>query len=202
MKGSGMTRNVVWLTVGLFVAFLGCDAGPVVELPEKPVAPPAEETAAEDSIPAPELSSEPLYPFEFNLPSVDGTEISSSQFKGSVLIADVCGTWCPPCRMEVPYLVDLKNRYNHLGLKIVWLTYERGGTPDEQLAGLKQFIQEHEIDFPCLIGDRQTRDQIPNFSGYPTKVFIDRQGNVRQTLKGLQSYETLDAVVTELLEEG
>lgn len=195
-----MTRNA-WLAAVLLAA-LGCDDRPVVELPDKPVAPPPGETAPATPTPALRLSSEPLYSFEFNLPSVDGTMTSSSQFNGSVLIADIWGTWCPPCRMEAPYLADLDNRYGHLGLKIVGLTYERGGTADEQLARLKQFMQEHQIDYPCLIGDEQTRDQVPDFGGYPTKVCIDRQGNVRLTLVGLQSYETLDAVITALLEEG
>ena len=53
----------------------------------------------------------------------------------------------------------------------------------------------------CSHSKKTPGKQVPNFRGYPTTVFIDRSGDVRLTLVGLQPYDKLEAVVKVLLEE-
>lgn len=146
-------------------------------------------------------SQKPKFDLEFKLTSIDGKEISSASYKGKVLIADFWGTWCPPCRAEIPHFVKLKKLYAKKGLEIVGLNYERGGDDEAKINKIKKFAQEFGINYPCVLGDDATRAQVPNFRGYPTTVFIDRRGEVRLTLVGLQSYEKLEAIVKTLLAE-
>ncbi len=81
------------------------------------------------------------------------------------------------------------------------MNYERGGDVESQIEKIKKFIEEYEMNYTCAIGDKETREQVPNFRGYPTTVIIDRQGEVRLTLVGLQPYDKLEAVVKALLDE-
>src|SRR5436190_6816113 len=65
------------------------------------------------------------FPFDFDLEDVAGNRVSKSDLAGKVLIVDIWGTWCPPCRMEIPHFVALNRKYNNQGLAIVGLIRER-----------------------------------------------------------------------------
>ena len=83
---------------------------------------------------------------------------------------------------------------------MVGLNYERG-EGDEIVRVIKDFMTENKMNYTCLIGDPETRKQVPNFRGFPTTLFIDQTGKVRLQFVGLHSYSTLEAVVTKLLNE-
>ena len=99
--------------------------------------------------------------------------LSLSGFKGKVLIVNLWGTWCPPCRREIPHFIALRNQHRDAGLEIVGINYER--VPQAQwVEKIEAFIAEQDINYPCVIGDDATRKMIPEFRGYPTTLFIDR----------------------------
>ena len=60
------------------------------------------------------LASAKPHPFTFSLPDVDGKSVTLDDVKGEITIVDFWGTWCPPCRKEIPHLIDLANRYKAL----------------------------------------------------------------------------------------
>src|SRR5581483_1085101 len=57
------------------------------------------------------LAENKPFPFDFSLTTLDGKPISKKDFAGKVLIVDFWGTWCPPCRMEIPHFEDLLKKY-------------------------------------------------------------------------------------------
>ena len=59
------------------------------------------------------------FDFGFQLKDVDGKIVDMKQFEGKILIVDFWGTWCPPCRDEIPHFIQLKNEYAEMGLEIV-----------------------------------------------------------------------------------
>ena len=63
-------------------------------------------------------------PFPFALKDLDGKPVTAADFRGKVLVVDFWGTWCPPCRKQVPNLVELDKRFHDKGLAVVGLTYE------------------------------------------------------------------------------
>jgi thiol-disulfide isomerase/thioredoxin len=138
--------------------------------------------------------------FSFRLPDPDGKEISLADYKGQVVIVDFWGTWCPPCREELPHLAELYEKYRASGLEIVGINYERV-SEDRARDVVRRFVSEHEIPYRCVMGDQQTRSMVPGFDSYPTTVFVDRSGKVRLVLKGYTPPAVLEAVVKILLEE-
>ena len=140
------------------------------------------------------------FPFAFEFTSIqDGKTISLESLKGKVVIVDIWGTWCPPCRAEIPSFVKLQETYGKDGFQIVGLNYEGNGEPAQYEQTVKDFIAEFGINYPCMFGDEATRTQVPNFSGYPTTIFIDREGKVRLKVVGLHEYSFLESIVKELL---
>lgn len=140
------------------------------------------------------------FDFKFSLPDLEGKAISLTDMAGKVVVADIWGTWCPPCREEIPHFVALQEKYREQGLSIVGINYERGD-PQEAVKLISDFARDYKMNYPCVIGDEQTRAQVPSFEGYPTTLFIDRTGKVRLSVVGLQPYSRLEAVITTLLAE-
>jgi thiol-disulfide isomerase/thioredoxin len=146
------------------------------------------------------LASGESFPFDFSLADVDGQTVQLAALKGKVVIVDVWGTWCPPCRAEVPHFVELRNKYAPEEFAIVGINYERA-PQDQWVDKIKAGIAELGINYPCVIGDDATRNQIPNFEGFPTTLFIDRTGKVRLKAVGYHDLAHLEALVTALLAE-
>ncbi len=145
-----------------------------------------------------EMAETKPFPFDFKLPDLDGKPLALASLKGKVVVVDVWGTWCPPCRAEVPHFVELQKTHGKQGLQIVGINYERAADP---IPGIKSFAKEYGINYPLVIGDDATQEKIPDFQAFPTTLFIDRKGEVRLVAVGARPQEYLEAVINKLLAE-
>ncbi len=141
------------------------------------------------------------FPFDFELKDLDDKAVNLADYKGKVTIVDIWGTWCPPCRMEIPHFVDLYQQYKGKGLEIVGINCNEEGTPAEVKKTIKDFAKEQKVEYKCLLNDDKTEAKVPGFQGYPTTLFLDRAGKVRLMLVGYTPKVKLDAIVATLLAE-
>lgn len=148
-----------------------------------------------------ELEAGETFPFDFELEDITGTTQALSAYKGKVVIVDVWGTWCPPCREEIPSFIKLQEKLGNEQFQMIGLNYERKKTDEENLKAVVDYVAENGINYPCVMGDDATKDMIPEFRGFPTTLFIDKAGNVRLKAVGLHEYSYLEAVVGLLLAE-
>ena len=148
---------------------------------------------------AEELPQAKSFPFDFELKDIEEKTVSLADYKGKVTIVDVWGTWCPPCRNEIPHFVDLYKEYKDKGLEIVGINCNEQGSRDEIKKTIKAFAKEYKIDYKCLLNDDKTESKIPDFQGYPTTLFLDRSGKVRLSVIGEQPKAKLEAIIAALL---
>lgn len=141
------------------------------------------------------------FPFKFELTDVNGQKINLESLKGRVCVVDIWGTWCPPCRQEVPGFVKLQDEYGKYGLQIVGLNDERGPSEEANVATVKNFIDNNSMNYPCALVSEEIMEQLPEFKGYPTTLFIDHHGKVRLTAFGYHEYGYIETVVKSLLTE-
>ncbi|WP_166831262.1 TlpA family protein disulfide reductase [Thalassoroseus pseudoceratinae] len=146
------------------------------------------------------------FPFDFALPSaMDDSTISLKQFRGKVVIVDIWGTWCGPCKMEVPHFVKLQEEYGDQGLQIVGINYEdlQDQIPDaKEREIIQRFADDYLINYPLVLGDEETQAKVPDFNGFPTTLFIDREGEVELKLVGAAPYSALESIVKKMLDDG
>jgi thiol-disulfide isomerase/thioredoxin len=97
----------------------------------------------------------------FALPDLNGDVVSSSdaRFQGKVVFVTIWGTWCPPCRSEVPTFIDLQQRYGESGLAVVAIAFERDSLAASRRARLREFSEEHRINTSCWTAE--TRRNFP-----------------------------------------
>ena len=134
---------------------------------------------------------------------VDGGEVTLRSLRGKVILLDLFGTWCPPCRRSVPILVSLYARFHAKGLDIVGLAYEQTKEPQEASTRVKAFREEFKIPYLLAIGPDEVWPEITrklNAEGaIPTLLFVDRQGVVRYMFQGLEPGE--EEVLSQRLEK-
>ncbi|MEP6946359.1 MAG: TlpA disulfide reductase family protein [Acidobacteriota bacterium] len=119
----------------------------------------------------------------------DGTKFKIADRKGKVLLVNLWGIWCGPCRAEMPHLVELQARYRDQGFQVIGLNV---GDEDQQLEDLdkiKAFGDNNkpQINYELVRAPRETTNQIyrlANFDAVPMSLLIDRDGHLRAVLRG------------------
>ncbi len=110
----------------------------------------------------------------FATTSIGGQKISQDLYADSVLLVDLWGTWCRPCRDAIPHLAELHGRHKQEGLEIVGFAYEKEGSHQEQVDTVRKFAVEHRITWTLAIGNDELKAQVAGFSGYPTLLLFRR----------------------------
>lgn len=119
-------------------------------------------------------------------------------YKGKVVLLDFYATWCEPCRVETPHLVELHQRYESQGLQIIGLNV--GGADDHEK--VPAFAQEFGIRFPLVIPHDELVDEYLGINqNIPQTFVLDRQGRVVKRMVGYseQSAAELDRVIEATL---
>jgi peroxiredoxin len=126
---------------------------------------------------------------DFLLSDLEGNIFDLSAFSGQVIMLTFWGTWCGPCRREIPDFIKLYDEYNDDGLEIVGVAVQ-SGTPDN----IKRFSDYYKINYTILT-DIDRNESYRAFHDYgrvtgvgtravPTTYLIDRDGYIVKTYRG------------------
>jgi thiol-disulfide isomerase/thioredoxin len=129
--------------------------------------------------------------------TIEGREVALSDFRGKVVVLNVWGSWCPPCRAEAPTLAAAARR---LAAKdVVFLGIN---SRDPERAGPRAFERRYKTPYPSIY-DPSGRTLLafrgtltPN--SIPSTVIIDRQGRVAASVIGSVSATTLEDLVHDV----
>ena len=117
--------------------------------------------------------------------------VGDPRFRDKVLLVTLAGSWCPNSHDEARLLVQLDRQYRARGLEIVSLMFEQHAEFDRAVAAVQRFRTAYGIAYPTLIAGKPTRrrlrpvlPQLDAVLAYPTAIFIDRTGRVREIHTG------------------
>ena len=123
----------------------------------------------------------------FSLPSVkDGAMVKSSAYQGKAILINFFATWCPPCRKEIPSLIQLQKEYGPKGLTVIGISTDQGGA-----SLVDKFAQKMEINYPVLLSDSKTPDSFGGILGIPTSFLVNKEGNIVKRYDGYVDHQTL-----------
>jgi thiol-disulfide isomerase/thioredoxin len=94
--------------------------------------------------PQPQLDTVPPAAWNTEIQALDGPKFRLSDFKDKVIVVDLWATWCGPCRLEVPHLVELQNEYGAKGVEVIGLTTEDPLADEEKV---RDFAREFKINY-------------------------------------------------------
>jgi thiol-disulfide isomerase/thioredoxin len=92
----------------------------------------------------PALESVPAQVWNTDIQGVDGSSFRLADYKDKVVVLDLWATWCGPCRMEIPHLVDLSKEYQGKGVEVIGLTTE---SPQTDTDKVRDFAKEMNINY-------------------------------------------------------
>jgi thiol-disulfide isomerase/thioredoxin len=133
---------------------------------------------------------------ELTIMDVNGRTIRLSDFRGKVVLVNFWATWCPPCRKEIPDLIQLQRKYRAAGLRVLGITY-----PPEKLSEVRRFAKTSKTNYPLALGTEKTKALFSASDVLPITVVIDRTGEVREVIEGILFPQEFDEKVKPLLSE-
>jgi thiol-disulfide isomerase/thioredoxin len=134
---------------------------------------------------------------------VDGGELALSSLQGKVVLLDLFGTWCPPCRKAIPFITSLYERFHDAGLEVVGLAFERVPDVEQACDSVKVFRERFAIPYTLALGSDVVWEELRARTGaegeVPTILLMDKQRIVRYVYQGLQPGD--EAKLAELIEQ-
>ena len=126
---------------------------------------------------------------ELTLKDLDGKDVSLASLKGKVVLVNFWATWCEPCKIEIPELIELQQEYGPKGFTVLGIAMDDEGRP-----AVAPFVQKEKFDtdagkstmnYPIVIGNDAAGDKFGGLLGYPTSVLLSRDGKQVKRITGL-----------------
>jgi thiol-disulfide isomerase/thioredoxin len=134
----------------------------------------------------------------FELKSIpDGKATSLAGFRGKAVLLNFWATWCGPCKIEMPWLVDLQKKYGPQGLQIVGVAMD--DTSDKEIA---DFAHKMGVNYVVLKGTEKVGDLYGGVDRLPLTYFVDRSGKVVDEIVGLRSASDIEDAIKKTLAQG
>jgi thiol-disulfide isomerase/thioredoxin len=133
---------------------------------------------------------------DFELKQVDsnGKTLKLSDLKGKAVALNFWATWCEPCKIEMPWLVELQKKYGPQGLQIVGVAMD-----DTEEKTISSFARKMGVNYPILQGTEKVADLYGGVDGLPTLFFIDRSGKIVDHEMGLTGENNLETEIKKSL---
>jgi peroxiredoxin len=131
---------------------------------------------------------------DFSLQSLDGKTTRLSDFRGKAVLLNFWATWCGPCKIEMPWFVDLQNQYGSQGLQIVGVAMDDASKED-----IGKFAKDMGVNYPILIGKESVGDQYGGVPALPESFLISRDGKVIDKIIGLRGKAEIEDAVKKAL---
>ncbi|HLI64392.1 MAG TPA: TlpA disulfide reductase family protein [Terriglobales bacterium] len=131
---------------------------------------------------------------DFTLPSLDGSKVKLSDFRGKAVVLNFWATWCPPCKEEMPWLADLQKQYGKDGLVVLGVAMD-----DSSPASIAKFASEVGVNYPVLLGTDQVSDDYGDVQYLPTTFYLARDGTIMDKVTGLVGRSEIEADAKKVL---
>jgi len=122
-----------------------------------------------------------------------GRPVNKENWAGKVVIVNFWATWCPPCREEIPELLELKREYKDR-LEIVGISED-----DDPPVSVLKFARQKGMTYPIVMATSELIESFGGVSALPTSFLIDTQGRVVQKHSGLYPIEGYNLEIRSLL---
>jgi thiol-disulfide isomerase/thioredoxin len=125
---------------------------------------------------------------DFSLTSLDNQTVKLSQFRGTPVLINFWATWCPPCKEELPLLVKT-HQANQDRLVIL------GVDMAEEAGVVRDKVREVGITYPVLLDSQNEVTNRYQVRGYPTSLFVDKNGIVQRITVGQLTEDTIKSAL-------
>jgi thiol-disulfide isomerase/thioredoxin len=141
---------------------------------------------------------------QFSLEDLSGRKVSLADYKGKAVLINFWATWCGPCKVETPWLVDLRSQYAAKGFEILGVSTDELDRSDAKMFGqekkeIADFVQRMHMPYPVLIEGDSLSKPYGGLDAMPTSFFVDRTGKIIAATMGISSKEDIEMNIQKAL---
>ena len=126
---------------------------------------------------------------DFTVTDIEGTKHSISSYLGKNLLVNIWATWCPPCRVEIPHLIELRNQESEEDLAILAIS-------TESKEDVRKFVDAAKINYTvAVLDDSYLPSPFIDVVYIPTTFFIDKKGNIKTVKIQSLTLEQIKAIL-------
>lgn len=132
----------------------------------------------------------------FSLQDLSGRPVRLSDYAGKAVLLNFWATWCPPCKAELPDLVDIQRTHGGDRFTVIGVSLDQTG-----MAGVREFVNERGLNYPVLMGNEDVVIQFGNFRGIPTSFLLNTKHELARRYTGLVTLKMVESDLSRLLDE-
>ena len=133
---------------------------------------------------------------EFALKDADGKTVHLEEYKGTVVLLDFFATWCGPCKIEIPWFMEMERKNRDKGFSVLGVSMD-----DEGWEVVKPFLAELGVNYRVVIGNDATAQIYGGVDALPTTFLIDRNAKIAAVHIGLASKKVFEDGIQQLLQD-
>jgi len=130
----------------------------------------------------------------FTLVTTEGKKVSLADYKGRPVLVNFWATWCAPCKLEMPWFEEFRQKYHGQGFEILGIAED--DAPKDEIAKTAKKVN---VSYPILLTDGKVAPAYGGVDQLPTSFYIDRKGIVEVETVGLASKDEVEANIKRLV---
>ncbi len=175
-------------TIVMAVLFLSCTTDKANGNDKKPAAQKANQTVStnqtDNYVAAP----------DFALEDLDGNIVKLSDYRGKVVFLNFWATWCPPCRAEIPYFIELIEQYGKDGFVVLGVDLD-----PRDFSKVPAFVSQQGMNYPVLYDTKGVSGMYGGIQSIPTTFVINRDGKVVEQIVGSRPKNVFESIIKKWL---
>lgn len=125
-----------------------------------------------------------------SLKTYSGETFTVSPKDNKVTLIVFWATWCRPCLMEIPTLVQLQEKYRSRGFQVLGVNVD-----DAEGSKARPILERLGVNYPVVIGTDETVGKFGGIYGIPTSFIIGRDGLIKDKIEGMAPIEMLEGKI-------
>ena len=131
--------------------------------------------------------------------SLEDKAVTLSDYNGKVVLVNFWATWCDPCRMEIPWLIAMQDKYGSKGFTVLGIAMDEEGKPVVAPFVAKERYdvngQQLPMNYPIVIGNELVAEKFGGLLGYPTSILISRDGKKIKRVTGVINEDEISKLI-------
>ena len=127
-------------------------------------------------------------PVRINLKDLNGNNISLSDFNGKIVFLNFWTTWCPTCRIEMPSMEKLQQKFKNKDFAMVTINLQ------ESASQVKAFFEEFKLTFTALLDSNGEVGASFGIRAIPTTYILDKTGRIIGLANGPREWDSKEAI--------
>ena len=130
----------------------------------------------------------------------NGKQVTFSEYtKGKYVLLNFWGTWCPPCRREIPDIISVAKDMESKGLVVIGAALERTNSTTEALSGVQDYWSSNGMNYPIVIASEELVNAYGGIQSVPSTFLINDKGEIVNTIVGMRTKADFLAEINKMM---